>query len=85
MTLTYGGVGDRCPYELVSGSIAGCPRFEARVVFDRSDGAIVTCAHVLCSIARPAPDDGTAASFYPRCVLRTGEIEAERTFVVPLD
>jgi hypothetical protein len=85
MAPTYSGIGDRCPYELVTGSIARCPRFEARAVFDRSDEAIVTCVHVRCSIARPAPDEGTAAIFYPRCILRTGEIETERTFAVPPD
>jgi hypothetical protein len=85
MTTTYRGIGDACPYELVSGRVAGCPRFEPRVVFDRPDGSIVTCAHVRCSIARADPDDGTADAFYTRCVLRTGDLEAELAFVVPPD
>lgn len=85
MTLTYSGISDRCPYELVSGSANGCPRFNPRVVFDRPDGAIVTCAYVRCSIARPDPDEDTAGTFYSRCVLRIGDVEAERDFTVPLD
>lgn len=85
MAMRYHGAGDGCPYDLVSGNMAGCPRFEPRVVVDRSDEAIVTCAHVRCAIAEPGPGDGTEASFYARCVLRTGDFEAQRAFVVPLD
>jgi hypothetical protein len=83
MTITHSAAGDRCPYELASGSMAGCARFEPRVVFERSTGSIATCAHVRSAIADPG--DGTAATFYPRCELRTGEIDTERTFVVPMD
>ena len=85
MTSTYCGIGDRCPYELASGAMAGCARFEPRVVFDRPAGSIDTCAHVRCSIARPGSDETMSAIFYPRCVLRTGDFENERAFVVPLD
>jgi hypothetical protein len=85
MTTTYSGITDRCPYELASGSMARCPRFQPRIVFDRPAESVVTCAHVRCSIARADPDEGVAAAFYVRCVLRTGDIEAERAFVVPLD
>lgn len=84
MALRYRGISDECPYELVSGSIAECPRFDPQVVFDRPDGSILTCSHVRSSIDYPAGDGGDAA-FYLRCVLRTGELEAERDFVVPLD
>lgn len=82
MTVTYTGIGDECPYDVVSGDIAGCPRFEPRAVLD---GSVVTCAHVRCSIDRHGPDGGTASSFYARCVLRSGDLEAARSFVVPLD
>lgn len=85
MTPRYSGYADECPYDLVSRSIAGCPRFDPRVIFDGLDDAIVTCAHVRCSITRPSPEGSPAASFYPRCVLRTAEVEAERHFAVPLD
>jgi hypothetical protein len=85
MAVRYSGIGDQCPYDLVSRSIGGCPRFNARVVWDRPDGAIVTCTHVRGSIARHAPEEGTAATFYSRCVLRTADIQAERDYAVPLD
>jgi hypothetical protein len=76
---------DRCPYELASGNVAGCPRFEPCVVLDRADGSIVGCAHARCAIAEPAPSGGTERTFYARCLLRTGDVESERAFVVPLD
>jgi hypothetical protein len=85
MAPTYGGVSDECPYDLVSGSIAECPRFDPQVVFDRPDGPIFTCSHARCSIDYLAGDDGSDATFYLRCMLRTGEFEAEREFLVPLD
>lgn len=85
MALKYRGISDECPYDLVSGSIAECPRFDPQVVFDRPDGSILTCSHARCSIDYLAGDGGGDAGFYLRCVLRTGELEAERDFVVPLD
>ena len=85
MTTAYSGIGDRCPFELASGGMADCPRFEARAIFDRPAGSIATCTHLRCSIARPGPGDGGAATFYARCELRTGDFEADRAFVVPLD
>jgi hypothetical protein len=83
MTIKVSDFGGRCPYELVSGGMAGCVRFEPRVVFDRPTGPITTCAHVRCSIGQgPGRSEAT---FYARCVLRSGDLEAERAFVVPLD
>jgi hypothetical protein len=55
------------------------------VAFDQFDSAIWSCGHARCSIERPAADDGGPRVFYLRCALRTGEVEAERDFVVPLD
>jgi hypothetical protein len=85
MTITYSGIADGCPYEVASGGMARCPRFQARAVFDHFAESVVTCAHVRCSIAHPDPDEGGGAAFYARCVLRTGDAETEREFVVPLD
>lgn len=83
MALRYRGISDECPYDLVSGSIAECPRFDPQV-FDRPDGSILTCSHARSSIDYHAGDGGDAG-FYLRCVLRTGELVVEREFVVPLD
>lgn len=85
MALRYNGIGDGCPYDLVSGGITGCARFDPQIVFDRPGGAILACTHARCSIARPGNHDGSAATFYLRCLLRTGDLEAERDFAVPLD
>lgn len=85
MTPRYIGIGDECMYDLVSGGIAGCPRFDPQVVFDRADGAVLTCSHAHASIDYPINGEDHKGSFYLRCALRTGELEAERDFVVPLD
>ena len=85
MTLTQSGIRNSCPYDLISGSISECPRFEPRVVLGSPHGTIITCAHARGSIARFGRDDGEIASFYSRCVLRSGNVEAERDFTVPLD
>lgn len=85
MATNYHGPGDRCPYDMASGSVAECPRFEPCVALDRPDGPILGCAHVRCAIADPGSTGGTERTFYARCVLRTGDLETERAFVVPLD
>lgn len=76
-------IADRCPYDVASQTTVACPRFTPTVAFDRFEGALWSCAHAWCSIHRP--DDGGPATYYLRCSLRTGDIEAERDFVVPLD
>lgn len=84
MANRYDGAGDRCPYDLVSGRMEECPRFAPCVMF--APGVpIVACAHLRCAIAEPGPNGGTERTFYARCLLRTGDIESERAFVVPLD
>lgn len=85
MATKYHGPDDKCPYELASGEVAGCASFEPRVVLERPDAPIVGCAHTRCAIAEPGPGGGTERTFYVRCLLRTGEVEPERAFVVPLD
>jgi hypothetical protein len=78
-------VADRCPYDIVAQTIAGCPRFMPTVVFDQFENAVLSCAHTRCSIDRAVADDGGPGVFYLRCALRTGDVEAERDFIVPLD
>lgn len=85
MRLTGSGISGSCPYDLISGSISECPRFEPRVVSGTPYGAIVTCAHARPAISQPGTDDGQAPTFYSRCAIRSGEVEAERDFAVPLD
>ena len=84
MPLSYESISDGCPYDAVSGSLAVCPRFAPRAVFDRLDDGVSTCAHVRCSIAS-VRDDRTIGGFYLRCVLKTSEVEVEPTYTVPLD
>ncbi len=69
---------NRCPYQIVPPSISECARFEPLVVVDRPDGAIVTCAHVRCAVARPSVDHSAAAVFYPRCALMSTDAGAGR-------
>lgn len=83
MAQSYRSVADRCPYDVVTQTIAGCPRFTPTVAFDQFENAIWSCAYARCSIDRP--DDGGPGAFYLRCTLRTGDVEAERDFTVPLD
>jgi hypothetical protein len=78
-------VTDRCPYDIVAQTIAGCPRFMPTVVLDQFENAISSCAHARCSIDRPVSDASGPGVFYLRCALRTGDVEAERDFIVPLD
>jgi hypothetical protein len=53
------------------------------VAFDQFENAIWTCAHARMSIDWHAT--GGPAAFSLRCALRTGDVEAERDFTVPLD
>ncbi len=85
MPLSYRVTGDRCPYDIVSRNMVACPRFTPLVAADRFACTISSCAHARGSIARPAPGDAGLGSFYLRCLLRTGDVEAERDLVVPLD
>jgi hypothetical protein len=85
MAQSYRSVVDRCPYDIVAQTIAGCPRFTATVAFDQFENAIWSCAHARCAIDRRIADDGGPGVFYLRCALRTGDVEAERDFIVPLD
>jgi hypothetical protein len=85
MAQSYRSAADRCPYDIVAQTIAVCPRFTPTVAFDQLESAIWSCAHARCSIDRPATDDGGPGVFYLRCALRSGDIEAERDFIVPLD
>jgi hypothetical protein len=55
------------------------------VAFDQFENAIWSCAHARCSIDRAATADGGPGAFYLRCTLRTGDVEGERDFIVPLD
>jgi hypothetical protein len=83
MAQSYRSIADRCPYDVVSQTIVACPRFTPTVAYDRFENALWSCVHARCSIDRP--DDGRRGAFYLRCSLRTGDIEAERDFMVPLD
>jgi hypothetical protein len=78
-------VADECPYDVVAQTIVGCPRFTPAVAFDQFENAIWSCAHARCSVDRPPTGGGGPGVFYLRCALRTGDVEAERDFVVPLD
>jgi hypothetical protein len=83
MAQGYRSIAGRCPYDVVSQTIVACPRFTPTVAYDRFETALWSCGHVRCAIDRP--DDGRPGTFYLRCSLRTGDVEAERDFVVPLD
>lgn len=85
MALSYRSAAGRCPYEVVTQTITECPRFVPTVAFDRFENAIWSCAHARCSIDRPAGGEGGQGVFSVRCALRTGDVEAERDFTVPLD
>jgi hypothetical protein len=85
MAQSHRSPADRCPYDIVAQTIAGCPRFTFSVAFDQFENAIWSCAHARCSTDRQAADDSRPGVFYLRCALRTGDVEGERDFIVPLD
>jgi len=85
MAPSYRSAAYECPYDIVAQRIAECPRFTPTVTFDQFENGIWSCAHARCSIDRRAAHAGGPGRFYLRCALRTGDVDAEREFIVPLD